>query len=114
MLESLANTVMSRIKDVLYANSLAETSKNHSEDPTSSPTFSSAAEATTPVTLSDFMGWDSEPSETVLVWESHLAGSLKTYSKDEEEKLIRELANIKKFSYIDKVEMGGFRSPARG
>lgn len=113
MLESLANTVMSRIKDVLYANSLAETSKDHSEDPTPSPTFSSVADATTPVTLSDFMGWDSEPSETGA-WESQLAGNLKTYTKDEEEKLIRELASIKKFSYIDKVEIGGFRSPARG
>ncbi|XP_057764566.1 rho guanine nucleotide exchange factor 8-like [Salvia miltiorrhiza] len=102
VLESLANTVMSRIKDVLYANSHAE---SHSEDSTPSLRLSSAAESTASLTLSDFISWDSEPSE---------AETGKRCSKDEEEKIIRELATIKRFSYIDKVEMGGIRSPARG
>ncbi|KAH6755121.1 RHO guanyl-nucleotide exchange factor 8 [Perilla frutescens var. hirtella] len=113
VLETLANTVMSRIKDVLYANALAMTSPDQSGDSTPSPTVSSFAETTPSATLSDFISWDKSPSETEI-GANELVDGLETYIKDEEEKIIRELASIKKFSYTDKVEMGGLRSQARG
>ncbi|KAK6158933.1 hypothetical protein DH2020_006247 [Rehmannia glutinosa] len=80
VLESLANTVMSRIQDVLYADSLAQDPSlavvtwKQSMDSIPSPTLSSfpspseeaeklssAAETPTSMTLSDFMGWNLEP-----------------------------------------------------
>lgn len=108
MVETLANTVMTRIKDVLYANSLVRTDKNQSEDfTTPSPTLGSAAA----LTLSDFISLNSENPEKEM-WKSVEKESY----KDEEEKImiIREINSVKRFSYIDKVEMVGFRSPARG
>ncbi|KAG8367390.1 hypothetical protein BUALT_Bualt16G0067000 [Buddleja alternifolia] len=133
VLESLANTVMSRIEDVLYVDAVAQ-------DPslavgtwnsTPSPTLSSfespeeeeeedklssaAADTPSSMTLSDFMGWNFEPPETEMK-KNHFAGNLQSYVvKDEEEKImIKPAYNIiskKKFSYTDKLEMSGFRSP---
>lgn len=108
VLESLANTVMSRIKDVLYANYLIEREKSPpGDDYPSSPGLSCGAPER--FTLSDFISWDSDS------YEKETGANTKAYcGKDEEMKIIRQLANIKKFSYTDTVEMAGFRSPARG
>ncbi|XP_027068094.2 rho guanine nucleotide exchange factor 8 [Coffea eugenioides] len=130
VLESLANTVMSRIEDVLYADSIAQDPSlaiaKWKPSPDSSPSpqqsgvsspgeetekLSSAAETPTSMTLSDFMGWNLEQAESVKNLPS---GNLEGYSKDEIDKPTSKPANIntsKKFSYIDKVELSCLRSP---
>lgn len=130
VLESLANTVMSRIEDVLYADSIAQDPSlavaKWKPSPDSSPSpqlsgvsspgeetekLSSAAETPTSMTLSDCMGWNLEQAESVKNLPS---GNLEGYSKDESEKPMSKPANIvtgRKFSYIDKVELSGLRSP---
>ncbi|XP_073154620.1 rho guanine nucleotide exchange factor 8-like [Henckelia pumila] len=129
VLESLANTVMSRIEDVLYADSLAQdpslevgtwkqSLKNSCLSQPQSPeagNLSSAAETPTgSMTLSDFMGWNVEPP-TTEIRKNHSTGNLlSSTSKDEEETLVTKPSHfniIKKLSYIDKIEMSGLRSP---
>lgn len=82
VLESLANTVMSRIEDVLYADSVTQdpslaiakwnpSAESSPQQPLSgmstprgeSEMLSSAAETPTSMTLSDFMGWNMEQGE---------------------------------------------------
>ncbi|KAK4479155.1 hypothetical protein RD792_014666 [Penstemon davidsonii] len=106
VLESLANTVMSRIDDVLYADSLAQdpslaecTWKQHPTDATQTPRksfsspedeqeqLSSAAETPTSMTLSDFMGWNIESTETEIK-KNHSIGNLECFNKDEEDKIM--------------------------
>lgn len=78
VLESLANTVMSRIEDVLYADAITQDPSlavSRRETPIDSSSFSRSgnlssprdeAEKSTPaetpnsMTLSDFMGWNME------------------------------------------------------
>lgn len=126
ILESLAYTVMSRIEDVLHADSLAENpslgeKKRHALTDTSlvmtADTFPNAKEelerlklsdAPTSMTLSDFMGWTLDNSET---------------KKDSTDDLVKEndtkplskphtIVTNKKLSYIEKLEnLGGLRSP---
>ncbi|XP_073066978.1 rho guanine nucleotide exchange factor 8-like isoform X1 [Primulina eburnea] len=131
VLESLANTVMSRIEDVLYADSLAQdpsleagtwnqsTKYSSQSQPLSredeAGNLSSAAETPTgSMTLSDFMGWDVEPPVT-KIRKNHSTGNfLSSTSQDEEEILVTKpaLVNIiKKLSYTDKIEMSSLRSP---
>ncbi|GFQ00543.1 rho guanine nucleotide exchange factor 8 [Phtheirospermum japonicum] len=129
VLETLANTVMSRIQDVLYADSVAQdpslsvvTCNSQVDSPTLSSNLpspddeleksSSAAETPTSMTLFDFMGWNLEPPEADIK-KNHSAGNPQSYVKDEEEKIMTKSANvnIKEFSYVDKIEMGGLRSP---
>ncbi|KAL2479782.1 Rho guanine nucleotide exchange factor 8 [Abeliophyllum distichum] len=138
VLESLANTVTSRIEDVLYADSLAQdpslavvTWKPSMDSTTTSPTLSnfpspreeteklsSAADTPTSMTptsmtLSDFMGWNLEPTQDTDLKQNHSTGNLESYVKDGEENIMIKPTNInvKKFSYIDKIEIGGLRSP---
>lgn len=124
ILESLAFTVMSRIEDVLYADSvaqnpsLAEASGNYSTD--SSPLTGAVRspktmeDAETP-TLSDFMGWHVDQGETEKKNNISPKGNAEELPKGESEKIMTKLANIvtnKKISYIEKLEnLGGLRSP---
>lgn len=130
VLESLANTVMSRIEDVLYADSvtqdpsLAASRRTLSRDFSSSPratsfpspgdeTEKSPSETPTSMTLSDFMGWGLDQGETD-VKRTYSAGNLQEIIKEENENSMDKPANIlsnRKLSYIDKLEMGGSRSP---
>ncbi|KAL9666167.1 hypothetical protein QQ045_000491 [Rhodiola kirilowii] len=73
VIESLAFTVLSRIEDVLYADSAAqdpslpETKSEPSSKVTSPPheeDGSNSAETPSALTLSDFMGWNVTPTET--------------------------------------------------
>ncbi|KAK4415484.1 Rho guanine nucleotide exchange factor 8 [Sesamum alatum] len=132
VLETLANTVMSRIQDVLCADSVAQIpsltmpTPKQSSDSTPSPlTLSSysspvdeaemlcsAAETPTSMTLSDFMGWKVELPEAEIK-KNHSYSNLESYAKGEEEKMMAKPPNIttKKFSYLDKIEMTVLRSP---
>lgn len=126
---------MSRIEDVLYADSLTQdpplavcerklsTEPTLMEGPGSSPSHStediespSTAETPNSKTLSDFMGWNLDQGETTNIKKNQSTGNLEFYFKNENEKLSKsnEVFTNKKVSYMDKLEnLGGFRSPAR-
>ncbi|KAL0374362.1 UNVERIFIED_CONTAM: Rho guanine nucleotide exchange factor 8 [Sesamum radiatum] len=130
VLETLANTVMSRIQDVLYADSQAQNpsltaTPKQSGNSMPSPTLScyssqvaeaeklcSAAETPTSMSLSDFMGWKVGLSETEIK-KNHSNSNIESYAKSEEDNMMAKPPNIttKKFSYIDKIEMTILRSP---
>ncbi|OAY80546.1 rho guanine nucleotide exchange factor 8-like [Ananas comosus] len=118
ILESLAFSVMSRIEDVLYADSLTQdpslkdSTRRYSLSDSETPAgpakkldpkveMEKLKEAPNSMTLWDFMGWhfDSEESKT----------------KEDETADLKKPPKIeptKKFSYIEKVEhLGGLRSP---
>ncbi|CAL5339273.1 rop guanine nucleotide exchange factor 9-like [Camellia sinensis] len=131
VLESLANTVMSRIEDVLYADSLTQdpslvVSKRKpsmdslpAEGLESSPSSAeeiekpNTTETPTSMTLSDFMGWGLDQGEAEMK-KSQSTGNLDNLSKEEIEKLSKpiDVVTNKKFSYMEKLEtLGGLRSP---
>ncbi|KAL6495901.1 hypothetical protein OROGR_030464 [Orobanche gracilis] len=119
IIESLAFTVLSRIEDVMHADSIARNPSN--AEPNKSPVRQpssladpnikeeSSAETETPtsMTLLDFMGWSLENPET----------DTKKDSQDEAEnkKILNKPPNVntnKKVSYIERLEnLGGTRSP---
>ncbi|KAK4397007.1 Rho guanine nucleotide exchange factor 8 [Sesamum angolense] len=125
VLETLANTVMSRIQDVLYADSVAQNpslaaaTPKQSGDSMPSPTLScywspgaeaeklcSAAETPTSMKLSDFMGWKVGLSRAEIK-KNQSYSNLESYAKSEEDDMMSKPPNIttKKFSFIDKIEM---------
>ncbi|XP_072971957.1 rho guanine nucleotide exchange factor 8-like [Typha angustifolia] len=128
ILESLAFTVLSRIEDVLYADSLAKNptlgkskgrpSLTDSEavtvsalDPEGEIEKLNKMEPPASMTLSDFMGWhydqDSDAEED--------SGKLEATKNVQDGKLVKILPNVvthKKFSFMEKLEnLGGLRSP---
>ncbi|KAL2228978.1 rop guanine nucleotide exchange factor 9 [Sesamum indicum] len=132
VLETLANTVMSRIEDVLYADSVAQNPSlavvkvEQPTDPLPSPTISNppnpeeeaeklspAPETPTSMTLSDFMGWKDEPSEPEVVKSASTANVEAPPPKDEEDNGAFKYASstLKKYLYIDKIDMTGLKSP---
>ncbi|KAL0427031.1 UNVERIFIED_CONTAM: Rho guanine nucleotide exchange factor 8 [Sesamum latifolium] len=135
VLETLANTVMSRIEDVLYADSVAQNPSlavvkvEQPTDPLPSPTISNppnpeeeaekmsspapgaAPETPTSMTLSDFMGWKDEPAEPEV--KSSPTPNMETPVKEEEDNGPFKYASstLKKYLYIDKIDMTGLKSP---
>ncbi|CAK9155177.1 unnamed protein product [Ilex paraguariensis] len=125
VLESLANTVMSRIEDVLYVDSLTQDpslpvsrkklSMDSSPSPQPQPPSSissmeeteklNSADTPTSMTLSDFMGWNLEQGDTGM--KKNLSTSNLTL---QDENKLGNIVTNKKFSYIDKLE-NGLRSP---
>ncbi|XP_007013139.2 PREDICTED: rho guanine nucleotide exchange factor 8 [Theobroma cacao] len=109
ILESLAHTVMSRIEDVLYADSLTQTSSPARSDMSSNTDEDAARLSTSETpTLSDFMGWD--------------VGSARCNTSDQETHLKSDYEKKtskppfsrtpRKASYLDKLEnLNGLRSP---
>lgn len=126
ILESLAHTVMSRIDDVLYADSLTRNpspSESYKSMPLSdSPTYGpaksqnpaqekvSSVEAPATTTLLDFMGWD-----LVQEMEMKRSDSINLSNKLEDEKSMKKPHNVvthKRVSYLEKLELlGNVRSP---
>uniref|UniRef100_A0A803LNE9 PRONE domain-containing protein n=1 Tax=Chenopodium quinoa TaxID=63459 RepID=A0A803LNE9_CHEQI len=125
ILESLAHTVLSRIEDVLYADSLAQNpslaqkKRNPLADiKITSTKFPNADEeierlnavGTPPsMTLSDFMGWTMDNNEGDLKAKE---GAGNEDIKDISDLKVGKLANIalpKKVSYLE--NLGGLRSP---
>ena len=126
ILETLAYTVLSRIEDVLYADSLTQNPalasckrsplQSSELDPLNFPNPKEEIEKLSAgppqsMTLSDFMGWnlEKEDEEKKDSW-----GKSEEPQKDEG-RTITKLANIitnKKVSYLEKLEnLGGLRSP---
>lgn len=118
ILETLAFTVLSRIEDVMSADSQARGSanaekKNSLKERTISDKVAAApkedgGESETPnsKTLLDFMGWNAEQGET---------DGKKANDENVETKTLTKQENIvpnKKLSYIERLEiLGGSRSP---
>lgn len=120
ILESLAFTVMSRIEDVLYADSLTQDG-SFQTDPLqeSQPAqLTSSGEQnetlSNSMTLSDFMGWNLDQGEPDMNKKDSI-GNFDEFSKVIDGKDMNEIPNIvtnKKVSYIEKLEnLGGLRSP---
>ncbi|XP_078431715.1 rho guanine nucleotide exchange factor 8-like [Wolffia australiana] len=126
ILESLAFTIMSRIEDVLYADSLtgarsAGEGKGLAPSPAAEPLKlpggeDGAAKTTwmetpTSMTLSDFMGWHlDQDTET----EKHSDVKREGMNITEKPLLPKpaDIVTTKRFSYIEKLEnLGGLRSP---
>ncbi|KAJ9183947.1 hypothetical protein P3X46_007741 [Hevea brasiliensis] len=112
IIESLAFTVLSRIEDVLYADSLTQTPESdESEKPEEETGRLSPAEAQTPtsLTLSDFMGWGGDANtkkNNSYNTESHFKG-------EHDHKMMLKPLATKRFSYLEKLEsLSGLRSPA--
>ena len=125
VIESLAFTVMSRIEDVLYADSmtknpsLAVSSRRFSLDSLSAREERSpnAGEeetcnlhsADTPpgsMTLSDFMGWSSTKGGSDIK-KTNSTGDLEDYMKENDEKTMNKspkFATPKKAYYLEKLE----------
>ena len=124
IIESLAFNVMSKIEDVLYADSLtqnpllAESNRNRSRDP-STLTGEEAdkwcpAETPNSKTLSDFMGWNLDQGATDMK-KNDSTGYMDSPVREENDTLKSKIANIvttKKISYLEKLEnLSGLRSP---
>ncbi|KAL9339263.1 hypothetical protein Peur_068278 [Populus x canadensis] len=113
IIESLAYAILSKIEDVLYADSLAQSPQLESnQKPEEELDNLTSAETPTSKTLSDFMGWKVDQGE---------ANMNKTTSTDNMENCFRgEQDKIKdktdttpkRFSYLEKLEnLSGMRSP---
>ncbi|KAF7134659.1 hypothetical protein RHSIM_Rhsim08G0223200 [Rhododendron simsii] len=128
ILESLAYTVMSRIEDVLHADSLAQNpslgeQKRHPLRDTSivmtADTFPNAKEeleklkssdAPTSMTLSDFMGWTLDQGDSEMKKDSAEDSVKENDTKPLSKPPI--IVTNKKLTYIEKLEnLGGLRSP---
>ncbi|XP_061366429.1 rop guanine nucleotide exchange factor 9-like [Gastrolobium bilobum] len=131
VIESLAFTVLSRIDDVLYADtmtknpSLAVSSRRYSLDslqvaqqlsPNSGEETSNLHSSETPpsMTLSDFMGWSSTKGGSDMK-KTNSTGDLENYMKEKDEKGMSKspkLATPKKAYYLEKLEyLNTLRSP---
>lgn len=128
VIESLASTVISRIEDVLYADSLTQNQSpagkangrlsmvsspvsvhkksQNSDDDDSDGTPTSR-------TLSDFMGWSLAQDDTDNDRKNSLRKESRFKEINEHNKLMSKPANIntKRFSYLEKLENFSLRSP---
>ncbi|KAI3455441.1 hypothetical protein Pfo_012104 [Paulownia fortunei] len=120
IIESLAFTVLSRIEDVMHADSLARNPSSAEQNRQRSPNTRSekisnakdepeilnSTETPTSKTLLDFMGWNLDQGETT---------AKKDFHDDVDNKHLSKPANIitnEKISYIERLEnLGGLRSP---
>lgn len=141
ILETMAFTIMSRIEDVLYADSLAQDPSTEESEwkprmessPLNGPTKLmnnqeeeeeeeekeeedlSSMETPKSMTLSDFMGWNVDKEGKGMMRNTSLA-NLEDILKDENEKFVMtkptDIVTSHRVSYIEKLEnFGGLRSP---
>jgi len=124
IIESLAFNVLSRIEDVLYADSrtqkLLQAEPNSNSAVDSSPLTREeidkwcSSEAPNSRTLSDFMGWNWDKGATE-VKKNYPTGNVDSYFKEENDRYKSKLGNVvtaKKMSYLEKLEnLSGLRSP---
>ncbi|XP_065850249.1 rop guanine nucleotide exchange factor 12 [Euphorbia lathyris] len=101
VIESLAFTILSRIEDVIYSDSVAKNENDQAEDEMDSQIF---AEPTSTMTLSDFMGWDMGKGESAGRKSNVTSGD----ARGDEKRLLKPVTT-KKFSYLEKLE--SLRSP---
>lgn len=112
-IESLAFTILSRIEDIFYSDSMTrtlksvsdESSENEKPEEETDKLSSAETRTTTSLTLSDFMGWNVGTKKNYFHnTESHFKG-------EHDKKL--KLIGSKRFSYLEKLEsLSVMRSPA--
>ncbi|XP_075489790.1 rop guanine nucleotide exchange factor 12-like isoform X1 [Primulina tabacum] len=122
IIESLAFTVISRIDDVMHADSLARNPdaelercplKDHSVQekfPNAQEELEklNSSEAPSSMTLSDFMGWNMDQGET----ETRKDSTDRIPRDVDSDNLCKPINTNKKVSYIERLEnLGGSRSP---
>ncbi|XP_075480677.1 rop guanine nucleotide exchange factor 12-like [Primulina tabacum] len=122
IIESLAFTVLSRIEDVMHADSLARNPdaelercplKDHSVQekfPNAQEELEklNSSEAPSSMTLLDFMGWNMDQGETDMRKDS----TGRIHRDDDSDNLTKPINTNKKISYIERLEnLGGLRSP---
>ncbi|KAJ8751106.1 hypothetical protein K2173_016287 [Erythroxylum novogranatense] len=115
IIESLAYTILSRIEDVVYADSIVQSPPSESDKKLEDETGKViSSETPTSMTLSDFMGWNMEQKEAK---KSNSIGSGEGNCKGEYDKVGVKPINTtpKKSSYLEKLEiLSGLRSPTAG
>lgn len=124
MLESLANTVMNRIEDVLYADNMAQDPSLPANKRTTSMSLGASIDPTQPAqspghtptgsptsrTLSDFMGWSVEQDGPETTKSNSSPKSEDTENEKYHSKSAKILSRTKN-SYMEKLEAYGLRSP---
>jgi len=118
VIESLAFTVISRIEDVLYADSLAQDPSLAEPDQSPSNDEEEAeglqtAETPNSKTLSDFMGWKLGKEESMVKRDSSIS-NLESFVVDDGGQIVSRSPNVpvKKVSYLEKLEnLSGLKSP---
>ncbi|KAI4380698.1 hypothetical protein MLD38_006861 [Melastoma candidum] len=128
VLESLAFTVLSRIEDVLHADSLAQNPSSGKTSPASLTNSWSSSEQTdqnseeetdtgrsTPnsMTLSDFIGWQ-EDATGIQLKKNHSADYAAMYREEEPDNFLPKTAKAPKSrkSYLERLEnLSSIRSP---
>ncbi|KDP33688.1 hypothetical protein JCGZ_07259 [Jatropha curcas] len=114
IIESLAFTVLSRIEDVLYSDSLTQTPRSGSDDRLAEydrldedgDSGETPTSTSTSMTLSDFMGWSVGENK-----KNSSANAESCYKGENDRNMLKPIAT-KKFSYLEKLEsLSGLRSP---
>lgn len=115
IIESLASTVLSRIEDVIQADSLARKSQSAEQNTFPSPRLKIEKtlipkeddSAQTPTkTLFDFMGWEADNGGAASKKDKQDEVNMKSLSKP------ANIVTEKKLTYIERLEnIGGVRSP---
>ncbi|WCJ42487.1 Rop guanine nucleotide exchange factor 12 [Euphorbia peplus] len=103
IIESLAFTILSRIEDVIYSDSVAKNENDRTEDEMDRQSFT--PETPTSTTLSDFMGWNMDKGEST----GRKSNATSADARGEHEKRLLKPLTTKKFSYLEKLE--NMRSP---
>lgn len=124
VIESLAFNMMSRIEDVLYADTmvreskmeesfenLSDTDKLSSDENFVDKTSSNENDSAASKTLLDFMGWNINRGSFYI----RSLVTKENYNKEEDDKLMSKPASFvtaKRFSYLEKLEsLSALRSP---
>lgn len=105
----MAYAILSKIEDVLYADSLAQSPQLESnQKPEEELDNLTSAETPTSKTLSDFMGWKVDQGE------ANMNKTTPTDNMENCQDKIKDKTDTtpKKFSYLEKLEnLSGLRSP---
>ncbi|KAJ6731468.1 ROP GUANINE NUCLEOTIDE EXCHANGE FACTOR 10 [Salix purpurea] len=110
IIESLAYAILSKIEDVLYADSVAQSPQSEAnQKPEEELDSSTSAETPTSLTLSDFMGWKVDQGEA----KTASADNMESCFKGDQDRIKDKTdTNPKRFSYLEKLEnLSGMRSP---
>lgn len=114
IIESLAYAILSKIEDVLYADSLAQSPQLESnQKPEEELDSLTSAETPTSKTLSDFMGWKVDQGEANMN-KTTSADNMENCFRGEQDKIKdkTDTTTPRRFSYLEKLEnLSGLRSP---
>ncbi|KAJ6862986.1 hypothetical protein NC652_039758 [Populus alba x Populus x berolinensis] len=114
IIESLAYAILSKIEDVLYADSLAQSPQLESnQKPEEELDSLTSAETPTSKTLSDFMGWKVDQGEANMN-KTTSADNMENCFRGEQDKIKdkTDTTTPRRFSYLEKLEnLSGMRSP---